>query len=228
MMGINYSTKDIYSFDNMLKLENSLSENYRILRSGILPKSYIKFPLFTAPMLYVQNGIKRSYTDWRNEYIKEFGFPLFAEDWVKPLANWIGNRHCLEVMAGSGYFSYILKKYGVNSIATDDYSWGNKFTNIKDVEKLDCIEAIRKYGKQVQFIIISWPYMDDNATKCLKCMRKINPKCRMIYIGESSGGCCANDEFFSIVKECDLVTFNKAVKNYRSWYGIHDRILLFK
>ena len=210
------------------ELFGNLNQNYHSLERGVLPKSYIDGPLLQDYSLIRQD---LRFGCLRDKYIKSFGFPLFAENWVKPLAQWIGDRPCLEVMAGTGYFSYALKQYGCNVIATDNYSWSNKFDNISkfiDVENLDCVEAIRKYGANMKFIICSWPYMDDNAYRCLMTMREVNPKCRMIYIGEDWGGCTASDKFFQNIEVCEVQGFLDAVKDYRRWDGIHDYVALFK
>ena len=168
---------------------------------------------------------------WRDVYIGAFGFPLFAENWVKPLARWLGDRPVLEIMAGSGYFSYALQKYGCKVKATDNYSWKENFSLMNEyiqVENIDCLDAIRKYGKDVKFILCSWPYMDNKANECLKLMRKVNPKCRMIYVGEELSGCTANDAFFNNLEECYIKGFDDAVSNYRRWQSIHDDIKLIK
>ncbi len=201
---------------------------YESLQKGVLPKSYPQGPMIQDFGL-IYPGF--TYKFWRTEYIKSFGFPLFAEDWVKPLAKWIGDRPCLEVMAGTGYLSYALSKYGCNIKATDDFSWSSRFSNVNrfiNVENLDCVEAIKKYGKDVKFIICSWPYMDDNAYRSLITMREINPKCRMIYIGEDMGGCTANDKFFENIKLCEVKGFLDAVEKYKRWEGIYDFVALFK
>lgn len=59
-------------------------------------------------------------------------------------------------------------------------------------------------------------------------MREINPKCRMIYIGEDFGGCTANNDFFNNIEECYVKGFEDAVGNYRRWQSIHDSIVLVK
>lgn len=92
-------------------------------------------------------------------------------------------------MSGKGTLSYVLKQEGVNIKATDDFSW-SKFTSMNtwcDIEQIDAIEAIEKYGKDMDYIIMSWCYMDNTGYKCLKKMREINPNCKMLYIGECQG-----------------------------------------
>lgn len=202
-----------------------LKENFDLLKKGEIPKS---FGNFRVPTYFGDPFSNTGYINWRDKYSKSFGFPLISEDWVKPLAKWIGDRPCLEIMAGTGYLSYALSKYGVNIKATDNFSWSDYFNNSVNVECLDCFEAIKKYGNRVDFIICSWPYMDDTAALCLELMFKINPKCRMIYIGEDFGGCTANDRFFNIADFQDIKGFNDAVMNYTRWDGIHDFIGLVK
>lgn len=220
---------DYSSEDYVKRLDKNLADNFKLLRSGQLPKSYIKGPLYKTIKPGLSTEIGKPF--WRDVYIGAFGFPLFAENWVKPLARWIGDRPVLEIMAGSGYFSYALQKYGCKVKATDNYSWKENFSLMNEyiqVENIDCLDAIRKYGKDVKFILCSWPYMDNKANECLKLMRKVNPKCRMIYVGEELSGCTANDAFFSNLEECYIKGFDDAVSNYRRWQSIHDDIKLIK
>lgn len=224
----NYFMSEKYLND----LRHIYEENLKLLRKGIIPKRYPNGPMYRfvgEPQSLSKEIFKGS--DWRSYFIKVQGFPLLSEDWVKPLAKWIGDRPCLEIMCGNGYLSYALSKYGCNIKATDNYSWNKEFEkmgSIYPVENLDCIAAIEKYGKNVKFIICSWPYMDSNAYRSLMKMREINPKCRMIYIGEEFGGCTANNDFFNNIEECYVKGFEDAVGNYRRWQSIHDSIVLVK
>lgn len=194
------------------------------LELGNIPKQYPRGMLMQA--LALDNG---QYLNVRDKYIKSIGFPLIAENWVKPLAKWIGKRPCLEVMAGTGYLSYALNKYGVQIKATDNFSWSNKFKTILPmVEDIESVDAVRKYGKHIEFIICSWPYMDEKATEILLTMREVNPKCRMIYIGEPWGGCTASDSFFEAAEICEVQGFNHAISKYRHWASLNDTIMLIK
>lgn len=199
-----------------------LKQNYDLLKQGVLPKSYY---CRNVELVYDETPV---HINWRDLYCREFGFTLLSEDWIKPLATWIGDRPCLEIMAGTGYLTKFLSDYGVKIKATDNYSWNNYFRNFNNVEKLDAIQAIEKYGKDVKFIICSWPYMDDTAYRCLLKMREVNPSCRMIYIGEWEMGCTADEKFFEAVEECQVQGFYDAVKNYSKWYGLHDAVYLLK
>ena len=181
---------------------------------------------------YMFNNINK----WslRDKFIKQMGFSLVSFDWIIPLSKWIGSRKCLEVMSGTGSLSFALKQQGTDIMATDDFSWTgqnnwnqnkNYWTNI---ENIDAVKAVEKYGKEVNVIIMSWPYMDDIAYKVLLKMREVNPFCIMIFIGEGYGGCTASDEFFDNIVEIEDETFSEAIKEYKQWWGIHDYPQLIK
>lgn len=150
--------------------------------------------------------------------------------WVDPLAEWIGQRKVLEVMAGAGWLARALSEKGVNIIATDDHSWAGKWNMIfqYDVEKRDALTAIEQYGSTCDIIIISWPYMDPNAFEAIRKYYEVNPEGLIVYIGEQEGGCTANEEFFQHFKEVLDDTFQSISRNYRTWEGLHDSILLGK
>lgn len=178
------------------------------------------------------NSMLNSYSfgkyDLRDKFIKQMGFSLLSLDWIIPLSKWIGNRKCLEIMSGTGSLSYALKQQGIGIKATDDFSWDgqNNWNDQKnywtEIENIDAVEAVKKYGKDIDIVVMSWPYMDDVAYRVLKTMRKVNPKCLMIYIGESLGGCTASDEFFDSIIEVEDKVFNETIKNYKRWWGIYD------
>ncbi len=187
-----------------------------------------KIPDDIGLWLYFNNSNYREVMSYRENYIRKVGFSRVSKNWVRPLARWIGDRKCLEIMAGSGAITYALREEGIKIKATDNFSWSQPFRQWTQVENMDCIEAIEKYGKEVSFIICSWPYMDDTAYRALLKIREVNPKCRMIYIGEWCGGCTADDGFFSEIKVEEVKGFDDAVKNYSRWYSIHDYPYLVK
>ncbi len=144
----------------------------------------------------------------RYEYIKRAGFTYLAWNWIKPLAKFLDGKICLEVMAGSGALSYALKNQGAHIITTDSMEWheyeceysywkSNLYTYM---EKLDALEAIEKYGKQIDILIMSWPYMDNTAYQVIKKLNEVNSNALVLYIGEDYYGCTADDEFFDYFK----------------------------
>lgn len=160
------------------------------------------------------------------------GYCLLSNNWIKPLANFIGNRHCLEVMSGNGSLTYALRAAGAKIIPTDNRSWlianpDESSPWVNDIEDLDAVEAVARYGSSVDFIIMSWPpYDQPTASLVLEKMREVNSNCKLIYIGESQYGCTADDRFFEIAKfEPNEVIDSLPYINVRH---LHDNIYLIK
>lgn len=164
----------------------------------------------------------------RDEIVQNSCFCLLAYDWIRPLAKWIGKRKCLEIMCGSGALSKGLQDCGIDIQATDDFSWPHFKEPWTNIEKLSAVDAIKKYGRERDIVICSWPPMDSAAHDALLTMRQVNPSALMIYIGESNEGCTADDNFFATIRYVEDEFFYKAIENYKSIWGIHDYPYLIK
>jgi hypothetical protein len=145
--------------------------------------------------------------------------------WTKRLAKWIGNRKCLEVMAGAGWLAKALSEHGVEIIATDNFSWDGQqhgdLVTVFDVEKIDAVDAVAKHSADI--LIVSWPPYDDQ-TICNVCdlwnvCEVMGEEKPVIYIGEGWGGCCAPDLFWEHYEYDDSLNFPM-----KSWHGIHDHV----
>jgi hypothetical protein len=177
---------------------------------GILPP-----PDFLSNL--VQKGNKRFFI--RDEIQARFGmWAIVDKVWTKALAHWIGNRKVLEIMSGAGWLAKALKEYGVNIVATDNFSWQARDTVVYPVEDLEAAEAVKKYI-DADVLLVSWPSYKSRtiagACNVWGCERPI------IYIGELQGGCTASDSFFKFFEETEPNDIP-----LRSWYGMHDTILI--
>lgn len=193
-----------------------------------IPDEYTDRPIFSNR--YDFNRTTEAFR-LRKTFLKKGMFALVSWQWVKPFAEWIGNKKCLEVMAGRGWLSLALQSLGVNIIATDDYSWireRNWDEPVTEVEELDTVEAVKKYGKDINLLIISWPYMNEDAYNTIKELNDINPNAQIIYIGEGMGGCTANDDFHEHFKEINDEDFQLSVSGFQQWWGLHDHVYLGK
>lgn len=145
--------------------------------------------------------------------------------WVNPFVEWINGRKCLEVMAGRGWLSHALRLKGVDVIATDDYSWSNNRgwkEPLTEVIDADAVESVNLFGKQIDILIMAWPYMDNTAFKVIKRLYEVNPTAIVVYIGEGPSGCTADKEFHDHFEEVDDEKFYPVVRNYQQWYAIYD------
>jgi hypothetical protein len=234
----------------MMQINKAYRDILDGLKNGVIPEAYppAEDPLFMSIYHMNTDAWRTLFCDGetdvtdplglsglmaRDEIVRLSGFALVSYNWVRPLSQWIGRRKCLEVMCGSGILSKALRDCGVSVTATDNASWSganhwweHPWT---DVEKLGCIEAVGKYGKDMDLILCSWPPMDDDISyRLLLKMREVNPALVMIYIGEM-GGATACKEFFDAAKWIECPSFQDAVTHFTQIHStIHDRPYLLK
>lgn len=149
-------------------------------------------------------------------------FGIVTRQLCAELAEWIGDRKVLEIMAGCGWLAKGLSEAGVSVVATDSMKWFeygaySQWTNVHHVRKLGAISAVRRLGKKCDVLVLSWPHFQDkNHVRAIREWPAGKP---VLYIGEGPGGCCAGDEFF------DLVDFDCKRFEYHPFYGLHDWVM---
>lgn len=173
-----------------------------------------------SPSLYGEQSLDEGSLMIRDEAIRMCGYCWLANSWIRPLAQWIGYRRCLEIMCGSGALSYALLACGVQLIATDNFSWrenaGCWYEHPwTDIQQMDCLEAIREYGSRTDF-------------HALLEMRKANPAAQMLYIGEPVGGATALKALFKVAELVENEDFQATLQGFRSAHMLKDRPMLFR
>ncbi len=82
-----------------------------------------------------------------------------------------------------------------------------------DVEKIGAVEAVEKYGGVTDVLLMSWPpYNEPTAYECMQAWGREKP---IIFIGEGSQGCTADNQFFNGFDEVDMI-------DIPTFVGIHD------
>lgn len=144
-----------------------------------------------------------------------------TQKFVKSLAPNIGDGIVLDPMAGKGFLVKALRENGVKSIASDNNSW-----NISEnIENLDVLESIEKYGDKVSHVVLSWaPYTSDLDVQALRLVRDKYPHITIINIGEGIGGCTGTEEFW---EEAKFIEPAHKVE-YENTIGINDFVVFAK
>lgn len=231
------------------KIPNALNEymNHRI------PAEIPNICLDTMNMLdiYSKDGRKQpTFYEWGKEHYEPFcgffvrelitglsGFSLVTETLTYSLSQFIKqytkkeHPSVLEIGCGTGCLAKGLIDRGINVIATDSYDWFGgifSYTNLwlprNKIEELEMKDAVKKYGESVDFIICSWPISDCSIAEIPELMYNMNPNCKLIYCGEWSYGCTANDEFFENVESCQGYQYGIETVNryYQTWDFVQD------
>lgn len=137
---------------------------------------------------------EEQYSPLRGYAVFRMGFSVVTRRNCRVLKEIIGNESVLEIICGLGSYTAVLRLLGIQVTAIDEmsqidyetseYQGWKKHAWIQDVESLDAVSAIKKNGKYVGFVLMSWPPQNEPfALQALQTMRVENPLCHMIYIG---------------------------------------------
>lgn len=155
------------------------------------------------------------------------GFCHVHSLFIDALSTFLKNKGpVVELMAGNGFLSNCLMQKNIDIIPTDDFSWKSSWNKLYcDVQNINAADTIKKY-QNCEYIICSWPYMDDDFANAIQLLR---PDQKLIYIGESRGGCTASDAFFEGVEEIESdESWWKIYSSFDSRYLCHDKPYLYK
>lgn len=80
---------------------------------------------------------------------------FYSKQLIDALTELIGTASCLEIAAGDGTLTRLLRDNGVAATATDDYSWKDRIAFNDTVIRQDASAALR--SRQPTTVICSWP-----------------------------------------------------------------------
>lgn len=121
-------------------------------------------------------------------------------DWMVTM---LDGRSVVDIGAGTGYIAWQLAQLGVDVLAYDIAPKGNHWA--APVQYHPVLEGgpEKVSGQSQRALLLSWPpYATDMAFRALSTYEGDT----VIYIGESEGGCTADDDFFALLdKEWSFV-----------------------
>ena len=107
---------------------------------------------------------------------EEFGV-YFAPSsvWLNPVAEKLRSLNCergIEVMAGKGYLSYFLEKYGFNMVASDNHSnYQHPLAASPPiaVRNENSLDTVVRHRESADFLAISWPPLQNEISVLGEC-----------------------------------------------------------
>lgn len=113
---------------------------------------------------------------------------------AKALSGYLNGAPVLEIMAGNGYISKGLRNNNPTQkiYTTDSQAWIRENETgkhpVTQIERLDALAAIKKYGHDVQYVIMSWaPDKQETDWEVLQLLRQDYPDVKFLVIGEKDG-----------------------------------------
>lgn len=148
-------------------------------------------------------------------------------------------KKAVEIGAGTGYYASLLSQMGVDMICYDLYPPQHTGQNHYHSPRNKNHDGLLGITREVFFdvrsgnhlmaaqhsdrtLFLCWPpYDGDMAYLALQAYQGQ----RLVYIGESQGGCTGDDQFFALLDEAwHLVESHTPVQ----WSGIHDVIEVYE
>jgi len=174
----------------------------------------------------------------RKDFCGKYCWAVPDPDTLAFVAQWLGPC-AVEMGAGTGYFAWQLQQCGVDILAYDlappHLSCKNEYHGVRNEDGTALLEQTREVYFPVETgapetleqhtdltLFLCWPpYASDMASLCLQHYHGT----RVVYVGESEGGCTADEIFFEIL-ECGW----HEVAQHRpiQWDGIHDWVYVYE
>ena len=191
--------RDLFDdFPQIKFLINNVLESDRLIKNGLLPQPLPKLLLpdniqdiifKKVNEQYLQGNpegdrlwnryvdalpkLDRLLRNYRDYLEATYGMWSYVNaPYIKALSEYLHGRPTLEIMAGNGYISSGLRN----------------LRPAQTIEPLDALAAIKKYGSQVDYVIMSWsPDKLEIDWEVLQLLRKDYPEVKLLVIGEKNG-----------------------------------------
>ncbi len=168
---------------------------------------------------YEAFGIQR---EKRLELVRKYSWAIPDEDAINEIVKY---SPIVEAGAGTGYWAWLISQKGGDIIALDKFPPATSYNYYNHNYQHFPVyygdeESIKDY--QDRTLMLCWcPYNNDMGYNHI---RNYNGN-HLILIGEEEGGCCGNDEMFSLIEERFYLITNISIPQ---WDGIHDILKIYK
>lgn len=153
---------------------------------------------------------------------------------AKALSDYLNGAPTLEIMAGNGYISKGLRNNNSTQqiYTTDSQAWTTENETgkhpVTQIEKLDALSAIKKYGNQVDYVIMSWaPDKQETDWEVLQLLRSDYPDVKFLVIGEKNGA-TDSKKFWQAARLSQDEALQKVNTNLHSFDLIDEQVYLVK
>lgn len=157
----------------------------------------------------------------RQELVRKYAWAIPNDEAINYI---VSLSPIIEVGAGAGYWASLVRQAGGSIVALDKDPYKNDWVegNWTQVDKLSSYYQLRKKNYSNHTLFLCWPpYADSMAFDCLKKYKGS----RLIYVGESQGGCTADNNFFNLL---DKEWEENMYIDIPQWDGMRDYLISYK
>lgn len=168
----------------------------------------------------------------REAHIQHLGFPILTKESIENVARFIKKSKVADLGCGTGYLSAALRNiHSVDVTPFDSYETDYSMGKLNRFQYCDIVSSDMHSVDLTQFdgVILSWP--DYGSDSAFRIASKLTKGQFLIYQGEGSGGCTADDNFHGIINSDDFKCLDDISDNINDYHvkfdGIHDHWEIF-
>jgi hypothetical protein len=183
-----------------------------------------------VPVVDTYGSIARDYRTRvdRNALCSQYSWTVTDPDTVEFVREHAGPM-LIDPLAGSGWWAWLLGQDHVDVLASDenppngtsDNNWHRGSAHVQ-IARMDAVDAVAQ-ANQSRTLLLSWPpYDSDIGARILDAYRGN----RVIYIGETAGGCCGDDRMFDLLDQgWQEIADHRPIQYYgiRDWVTVYQR-----
>lgn len=187
-----------------------------LVARGLDPQTMAETPSIDRPLATVRLGDEVAI---RCEYVERFGCAVPTPRAIEALR---ALAPIVEVGAGAGYWTYELRRAGIEAVATDPgSSRGYRRRRIwTSVEPLTGPQAVLRYPRHT--LLLVWP--EGDATWPVETLRAYDGE-RVVYVGEAPGGATGDDAFHDYLERVFDLETEIALPQF---LGVHDALTIWR
>lgn len=180
--------------------------------------------------------------DWsagvrRHDLVSRYSWTITDPVTVAFIAEHSGGR-LVDPMAGTGYWGWVLAQLGVDVLNYDlkppgpdheDNHWHRNQAAHSSVAQLSVVDSVALHPNRT--LMLSWPPYGFEGATVLDAYRGD----RVIYVGETMGGCCGDDAMFEAFGDTYSdepivgAAWTKVAEHVPvQWLGMHDVVNVYE
>jgi hypothetical protein len=168
------------------------------------------------------DGVTETLREARQAFVRQWGFSLPCREAVTALR---GFGPILEVGAGTGFWTTVMRAAGHDMIATDLAAglspYGFSVSRHAEVEQLSAVDAVRKYPDRDLFC--SWP--SENEPWAAEAVGELRAGRKLALILDDRGTITGDDNLRRVLAERYRALEMIEIPRFP---GLHDRMRLFE
>ncbi|CAJ1229734.1 hypothetical protein LZY01_21440 [Levilactobacillus zymae] len=172
----------------------------------------------------------RSFRDYLEDHYGMWAYT--PRPFISDLADFVGDRAVLEVMAGNGYISKGLRDAHKTVYATDSQAWTAENETgrhpVTTIEALSAVDAFQKYHDQVGVVVMSWsPDGLPLDWELLQAIRQSHATVDFVVLGEPHGA-TGSTKFWDNAEFIENAASRQLNRHYTAIDLIKDHVYLVK